>query len=248
VYDPSSILHLPGTCTPRGSVRHHGALRPLARASPTDTFPTDSQAPTGQRPERGRTAPKAASGPAPLALVRSILGIRRGPSSAWCRPRFSPAFPGPAQNEGPGCSRKSLSRHSGSCAPRILQGRLSASGRSETWPGGFAQAGQSRGPGTDRPGSSSWALLPRPRVTPRGDTYATRPLVPMRWGHRCRVVCPLGTRAVPGPLARRPGFRVPWVRLSPPRPARGSPGTSAGASVPGPFTWCPTRILFWSEL
>jgi hypothetical protein len=36
----------------------------------------------------------------------------------------------------------------------------------------------------------------------------------VRWGYRCRVVCPLGARAVFGPRARRPVFRVPWVRPS----------------------------------
>ncbi len=107
-------------------------------------------------------------------------------------------------------------------------GRPSAGRRSKTWPGEFAQAGKSRGPGTDRPGSSSRALIPRPRVTPEGDTYAARPEVRVRWGFRCRVVCPLGARAVHGPRARRPCFRVPWVRPKP-------------ASVTGPCTWCPTR-------
>jgi hypothetical protein len=100
-------------------------------------------------------------------------------------------------------------------------GRPSASWRSETWPGGFAQAGQSRGPGTDRPGSSFKALLrvPRPRVTPGGDTYATRPEVRVRRGYLCRVVCPLGARASSGrgsggPTSESPGF-APHLRAQP---------------------------------
>jgi hypothetical protein len=162
-------------------------------------------------------------GPAPLALARSVLGSRCGPSSAWCSPRFSPTFPGPTHNEGQGCS-------GGGCPAALVlhpagpAGRPSAGRQSETWPGEFAhwQAGRSQGPGTDRPGSSSTALLPRPRVTLGGDAYAARPEVRVRWGYRCRMVCPLGARAILGLRARRPGFRVPWFRPSPPRP-RGSP-------------------------
>ena len=170
-----------GTWAPGGSVRHHGSLRPLARVGPTGTLPTDSRAVSGPSTRdtarawwdraQGRHEPCAA-GPA-----GSVLGSRRGPSSAWLRPRFSPAFPGPAHNEGSGCSGGSLSCRPG-LAPRASCGATFGGRQSETWPGGFAQAGQSRGPGTDRPGSSAWALLPRPRVTPGGDTYATRPLEP----------------------------------------------------------------------
>jgi hypothetical protein len=104
----------------------------------------------------------------------------------------------------------------------------------------FRSGGSVPGHGTDRPGSSSRALLPRHRVTPRGDTYATRPQV--RWEYRCRVVCPLGAKAVPGPRVRRSRFRVPWVHPSPPCPARGAPHAVARCLVPGPCTWCPTRI------
>ncbi len=103
-------------------------------------------------------------------------------------------------------------------------GRPSASWRSKTWPFGFAQAGQSRGPGTGRPSSSSRALLPRPRVMPGGDTYATRPEVRVRWGYRCRVVCPLGaTPRQGGPRAAGPARTARPGLLSP----LGSPLTSA---------------------
>ena len=83
--------------------------------------------PPGTRPGRGGAVPKAVSGPAPPAPAGSVLGSRRGPSSAWLRPRFSPAFPGPAHTEGSGCSGGSLS------CPLVLRptrpaGRLSAGG------------------------------------------------------------------------------------------------------------------------
>jgi hypothetical protein len=114
-----SNLNLPAPETPGGSIRHHGSLRPLARAGQTGTLPTYSRAVSGPSARvttwawwgraQGRFGPCAAAG--------SVLGSRRGPSSAWCRPRFSPALPGPAHNEGPGCSRGSLSRHPG-LAPR----------------------------------------------------------------------------------------------------------------------------------
>jgi hypothetical protein len=116
--------------------------------------------------------------------------------------------------------------------PAAPAGRLSAGWRSETWPGGFARAGQSRQPGTDRPGSSARALLPRPRVTPGGGTFATRPLVRVRWGYRCRVVCPLGARAVIGPRPRRPTSESPGFAPHRPHPARGSPGSRGGCFGP----------------
>jgi hypothetical protein len=176
-------------------------------------------------------------GPASPAPAGSVLGSRRGPSSAWLRPCFSPAFPGPAHNEGSGCPRGGLSCRPG-LAPRASCGATFGGRQSETWPGSFAQAGQSRGPETDRPGSSARALLPRPRVTPGGDTYATRPLVPklphvrVTWGYRCRVVCPLGARAVLGLQPRRPTSESPGFAPHRPHPARGSPGTRGGCFGP----------------
>jgi hypothetical protein len=143
----------------------------LGSARPVHSRLTRGQSagpPPGARPGRGGASPGPCPGPALLAPAGSVLGSRRGPSSAWLRPRFSPAFPGPAHNEGSGSSGGSLSCRPG-LAPRASCGASFGGQHSETWPGGFAQAGQSRGPGTDRPGSSTRALLPRPRVTPGGD-------------------------------------------------------------------------------
>jgi hypothetical protein len=44
-----------------------------------------------------------------------------------------------------------------------------------------------------------------------------------------------------GPV-RALGLRVPWIRPSLTRPARGSPTHTKGVSVPGPRMQCPTRI------
>jgi hypothetical protein len=169
--------------SPGGPTRHHGLWgRLLGSTRPVRSRLTRGQSagpPPGTRPGRGGAASKAVSGPAPLAPAGSVLGNRRGPSSAWPRPRFSPAFPGPAHDEGSGCSGGSLSCRPG-LAPRASCGATFGGRQSETWLGGFAQASQSRGPGTDRPGSSALALPPRPRVTPGGDTFAARPLVPKR--------------------------------------------------------------------
>ncbi len=88
----------------------------------------------------------------------------------------------------------------------------------------FRSGGSVPGAGTDRPG----LVPPGPYSTSGGDTYAPRPRMRVRWGHRCRVVCPLGARAVIGPRDRRPEF--PRIRPSP--------------SVPSPrVTWQPRRVL-----
>ena len=171
-----------GTWAPGGSVRHHGSLRPLARVGPTGTLPTDS---------------RAVSGPSTRDTARAwwgraqghIRALRHWPprEASWgvgvvqvrpgCVPASVPPSPARPTMKGRGVPGGSLSRHPG-LAPRASCGATFGGWRSETWPGSFAQAGQSRGPGTDRPGSPAWALLPRPRVTPGGDTYATRPLEP----------------------------------------------------------------------
>ena len=110
--------------------------------------------------------------------------------------------------------------------------RLSAGRRSETWPGGFARAGQSFSRGLTGPvrppGPSSHALEWRREVS----TFATRPLVRVRWGYRCRVVCPLGARAVIGARPRRPTSESPGFAPHRPRPARGSPGSRGGCFGP----------------
>ncbi len=94
-------LPAPGPVRVAPAPRPHG---PLALSGSPGTPPlTHEQSvgpPPGQRPGRGGAAPRAASGPALPAPAGSVLGSRRGPSSAWLRPRFSPAFPGPAHNEG----------------------------------------------------------------------------------------------------------------------------------------------------
>jgi hypothetical protein len=155
MYATSPILLLPGTSAylcpgrvgPGGSARHNGALRPLARAGSTGTvtLPTDSQ--VVSRPST-RATTRAGHRPGRFRALRrrplqeaSWGDRRRGPSSVWCRPSFSPAFPRPTHNEGPASSGGVLSRRSGSCRflrPAGPAGRLSASVRSETWPCGFA--------------------------------------------------------------------------------------------------------------
>ena len=116
--------------------------------------------------------------------------------------------------------------------PAPPAGRLSAGWRSETWPGGFARAGQSRQPGTDRPGSSARALLPRPRVTPGGGhlrdppTSASAVGIPVPRGLPARRQG--GYRARP----RRPTSESPGFAPHRPRPARGSPGSLGGCFGP----------------
>jgi hypothetical protein len=178
-----SDLHLPAPGPERGDPAPR-LVAPLARVGPVGTLPTDSRAvsgPSTRDTARAWWGPYQVPclGPASLAPAGSVPGSRRGPSSAWLRPRFSPAFPGPTHDEGSGCSGGSLSCRPG-LAPRASCGATFGGWQSETWPGGFAQAGQSRGPGSDRPGSSTRALLPRHLVTPGGDTFAARPLVPKR--------------------------------------------------------------------
>ena len=126
--------------------------------------------------------------------------------------------------------------------PTAPVGRLSAGRRSETWPGGFARADQSRQPGTDRPGSSSRALLPRPRVAPGGEHLRDPPTSASAVG----IPVPRGL-----PVTRQGGLRAtgPSARLPSPLDSpltdraqpEGHRAALAGASVPGPCTWCPTR-------
>jgi hypothetical protein len=109
---------------------HHPTLGAPGSARPVHSRLTRGQSsgpPPGQRvwgSAQGHFGPCAA-GPRGKRPADSV-GSRRGPSSAWLRPRFSPAFPGPAHklnghNEGSGCSGGSLSRRPG-LAPRASCG------------------------------------------------------------------------------------------------------------------------------
>jgi hypothetical protein len=134
--------------------------------------------------------------------------------------------------------------------PAAPAGRLSAGWRSETWPGGFARAGQSRQPGTDRPGSSARALLPRPRVTPGGGHLRDPPTSASAVGIPVPRGLPARRQGGHRAAAPAPDFRVPWVRPSPTAPSprvTGQPwrvlrsqglarGARLGASAPS-RTW-----------
>jgi hypothetical protein len=238
------LLLLTSTCrhlSPGESFRRHGSLRPLARSGPTGTLPTDS---------------RAISGPSTRDTARAWWGRAQGHRALRRRPPREASWGVGVAQVRPGCVPASVPPSparptmkgrvvpGGVCpaalglAPRASCGATFGGRQSETWPGGFAQAGQSRGPGTDRPGSSTRALLPRPRGTPGGGTFATRPRVPkaplvrVTWGHRCRVVCPLGARAVLGPQPRRPTSESPGFAPHRPRLARGSPGNRGGCFGP----------------
>ena len=114
----------------------------------------------------------------------------------------------PAGRAGVSQRESVLPRTGRSCAPRGPAGRLSLCGQSETCRGGFARAGQSRGPGSDWPGSFARVLLPAPSSgAERG--FHRSPPIRVRWYNRNCGVYPLGARAVTRPRGQRAECRCP---------------------------------------
>ena len=224
----------PGTCSPGGSTGPHGALRPLARSArpvhprlargqPAGPPPGGSPGEVGR--VQGRHWLPRPCRPCAAALAGSVPGRPRGSGPAWQRPRFSPVLPGPTRKAGwrePEGVCPAAHWPGRACAPRGPAGRLSLCGQSETCPGGFVRAGQSRGPGSDQPTSSARDLLPAPSSDAERGLRRSPPMR-VRWYNRDCGVYPLGARAITRPRGQRAGCRAPWIHPSPTRPARGHP-------------------------
>jgi len=181
---------------------------------PTSTPPTGPRAASGSStrgfPGRGRARPRPSPAPRPCrpcaaALVGSVPGRPRGSGPAWQRPRFSPVLPGPTRKASwrePEGVCPAAHWPGRACTPRGPAGRLSLCGQSETCPGGFVRAGQSRGPGSDQPTSSARDLLPASSSDAERGLRRSPPMR-VRWYNRDCGVYPLGARAITRPRGQR---------------------------------------------
>ena len=222
----------PGTCSPGGSTGPHGALRPLARPArpvhsrlaqgrPAGPPPGGSPGVVGRA--QGRRRPQGRVVPAPPPFREASRGGREARAQPGSVPVPVPSSPDqPAGRAGVSRRESVLPRTGRACAPRGPAGRLSLCGQSETCPGESVRAGQSRGPGSDRPDSFA-RVLPPASSSDAERGLRRSPPIRVRWYNRDCGVYPLGARATTRPRGQRAGGRTPWFHPSPTRPARGHP-------------------------
>lgn len=166
-----------------------------------------------------------------------------------CVPVSVPASPDqPAGRAGVSRRESVLPRTGRACAPRGPAGRLSLCGQSETCPGESVRAGQSRGPGSDRPDSFA-RVLPPASSSDAERGLRRSPPIRVRWYNRDCGVYPLGARATTRPRGQRAGGRTPWFHPSPTRPARGHPDPGPRVCHPRASHAVPDsdRSYEWSE-